>query len=103
MISGTLETQVARFLFNYRIIPQTTTGVSPSELLFDHHLRTLSLRFFMSKLRCQGLSKPVLTEKFHDFHDKDRQLIEGVSVLVKNFSAIHSWSQESYTPRLVPL
>ena len=40
---GMLETQVARFLFNYRITPQTTTGVSPSELLI------LSLRFFTSQ------------------------------------------------------
>ena len=36
---GTLETQEARFLFNYQITPQTTTGVSPSELLLGHHSR----------------------------------------------------------------
>ena len=36
---GSLETRVARFLFTYRITPQTTTGSSPSELLLGHRLR----------------------------------------------------------------
>ena len=35
---GSLETRVARFLFTYRITPQTTTGSSPSELLLSCHL-----------------------------------------------------------------
>ena len=39
LTSGTLETRVARFLFNYRITPQTVTGVSLSKLLFGHRLR----------------------------------------------------------------
>ena len=38
LTNGTLEAQVARFLFNYRITLQTTTGLSPSELLFGHRL-----------------------------------------------------------------
>ena len=39
LTSGTLEARVARFLFNYRITPQITTGVLPSELLFGRRLR----------------------------------------------------------------
>ena len=39
LTSGSLETRVARFLFTYRITPQTTTGNSPSELLLGRHLR----------------------------------------------------------------
>ena len=36
----TLETKVARFLFNYRITPQTTTGLSPAEMLMSLRLRS---------------------------------------------------------------
>ena len=35
---GSLGTRVARFLFTYRITPQTTKGSSPSELLLGHRL-----------------------------------------------------------------
>ena len=35
---GTLETKLARFMFRYRLIPQTTTGLSPYKLLFGHSL-----------------------------------------------------------------
>jgi transposase InsO family protein len=31
--TGNIETNLARFLFRYRIIPHTTTGRSPAELL----------------------------------------------------------------------
>ena len=40
MTSGTLRDKLARFLFQYRITPQTTTGVSPAELLFGRRLRS---------------------------------------------------------------
>ena len=40
MTSGTLRNKLARFLFQYRITPQTTTGVSPAELLFGRRLRS---------------------------------------------------------------
>ena len=35
---GYLDT---RFLFNYQITPQSTTGVSPTELMFTRRLRSL--------------------------------------------------------------
>lgn len=38
--SGTLDTKVGRFLFNYCPTPHTTTGVSPEELLFKRPMRT---------------------------------------------------------------
>ena len=33
MKEGRIETKVSRFLFQYCITPQTTTGVAPTELL----------------------------------------------------------------------
>ena len=38
--SGDIKTRLARVLFNYRMTPQSTTGVSPSELLLGRRPRT---------------------------------------------------------------
>ena len=38
LTTGSLEAQVARFLFTYRITLQTTTGTSSSELQLGHRL-----------------------------------------------------------------
>ena len=37
---GTIDLKLARFLFNYRIMPHSTTGMSPSELMFGRQLHT---------------------------------------------------------------
>ena len=37
---GSLEDRVMQFLFKYRITPQSTTGQSPSDLLFGRRLRS---------------------------------------------------------------
>ena len=50
----TLNTQLVRFLFRYRITPHPTTGVAPAELLLG--------RIPQSHL---DLLKPSLTEKVH--------------------------------------
>ena len=40
MTDGSLETKLSRFLFKYRMTPQSTTGVSPAELIFGRRLRS---------------------------------------------------------------
>ena len=37
---GTIQTKLSRFLFTYRATPQSTTGVSPGELMFGRRLRS---------------------------------------------------------------
>ena len=37
---GLIETRVSRFLSSYRTTPQSTTGLSPSEMLFNRRVRT---------------------------------------------------------------
>ena len=39
-LTVTLEARLSRFLFNYRITPQSSTGVSPAELMFGCPLRS---------------------------------------------------------------
>ena len=38
-LEGTIECRLARFLFNYRVTPQSTTELSPAELLIIHSSR----------------------------------------------------------------
>ena len=38
-MKGPLELKLSRFLFKYRVTPQTTTGVAPAELLMGRRLR----------------------------------------------------------------
>lgn len=52
MTEGSLRQKLARFLFNCRITPQSTTGVNPSELLMNQKLRSVL-----------DLLNPNLTEK----------------------------------------
>ena len=35
-----MEFKLAHFLFHYRLIPQLTTGESPSELLLGRHIKS---------------------------------------------------------------
>ena len=44
MKAGSLTDRIARVLFNYRITPQTTTGLLPAELLMG---RRLSSRLYL--------------------------------------------------------
>ena len=87
---GTLETNLARFLFSYRLTPQTTTGPSPSELLFVRHLRC-HLDFLRPNLpakvrQCQSQQKDA-----HDYHARDRQLQMGDKVFAKNYGTGEPW------------
>ena len=37
---GSLKARLNKFLFQYRLTPQTTTGLSPAELMFGRRLRS---------------------------------------------------------------
>ena len=37
---GSIEERQGKVLFKYRITPQSTTGTSPTQLLFDHNLKS---------------------------------------------------------------
>ena len=43
LTTGTMSFRLAKVLFNYRIAPQTTTGVSPAELLLGRRPRTFPI------------------------------------------------------------
>ena len=90
LTSGTLETQVARFLFNYRITPQTVTGVSPSELLFGCRLRC-HLDLLHPSMESKVRQNQYPQKESDVFHARERMFVERDSILVKNFSSGDPW------------
>ena len=79
--SATLETQVARFLFNYRMILQTTTGFSLSELLFDCHL-CCHLDLLHPNFEAKVCQNQYWQKDLHNFYAREQVFVEGDSVLV---------------------
>ena len=90
LTTGSLEARVARLLFTYRITPQTTTGISPSELLLGHRLRC-HLDFIHPNLDAKVHQSQCRQKDTHDFHAQDRYLQVGDHVLAKNFSSGEPW------------
>ena len=84
-IGGTMHTRLSRFLLAYRSTPQTTTGVTPAELLLNRRLRT-RLDLIRPELRHRVETQQEAQKVHHDNTKKERHFSEGDSVLVKNFS-----------------
>lgn len=95
---ATLETKVNRFLFTYRITPNSSTGVSPAELMFKRRLRTAF-----------HLAKPD-TYKAMDVKNKMergskvmvplREFKVADPVLVRNYGSTQRWIEGTITRQL---
>ena len=87
---GTIESRVVRLLSRYRMTPQSTTKVSPAELLFGRKLRTpfdLLRPDMASRVHC----KQAKQKENHDVHSKQRELQVGMSVYVYNNNGHPEW------------
>ena len=82
---GTINTRLAKSLFAYRITPQSTTGVSPSELLLNRRPRC---RLDLVKPNIlQRVENKQLSQKInHDTTADVRSFYNDDPVLVKNFT-----------------
>ena len=85
-----LETRMSRFLFQYRLTPHTTTGVSPAKLLMNrrpHSRLDLLHPDVSSRVRDrQGIQKAN-----HDCHTRQRKFVIGESVSVRNQGTGPPW------------
>ncbi|XP_062400896.1 uncharacterized protein K02A2.6-like [Sardina pilchardus] len=87
---GSLTTKVSRVLFSYRITPQSTTGLSPAEMLQGRKLRsTLDLIHPDRRMRVER--KQNIQKKHHDKQVAGRQFQEGDAVITRNFSHGPKW------------
>lgn len=64
MKEGTISDKIARFLFSYRNLPHSTTGVSPAELMFGRQLH--------SRL---DLLKPSLESRVEDNQQRQKKVM----------------------------
>lgn len=90
MSSGSITTRLARVLFTYRITPQSTTGISPAELLLGRRLRT-RLDLLRPNTAARVEDKQLQQKARHDITAKHRVFVIGDTVFVKNFSSGYRW------------
>ena len=87
---GSLECQLARLLFQYRITPHSTTGVAPAELIFNRQIRS-HISQVEPDLSSHVESKQLAQKRQHDVHCKERVFEVDDPVLVKNFGDGPTW------------
>ena len=88
--SGNIDTRLARFLFHYRTTPNSTTGVSPAELLMGRKLKT-----HLDQLR-PNLASTVYGQQYsqmmsHNKQTSERTFCPDDPVLIKNYHHGPTW------------
>ena len=81
---GNLQTKVDRLLYKYRIMPHTTTGKTPAQLMFNRELRT---PFHLM----QPGSSSTQCRTAEDSKEKTRKFEEGALVWARNFQKGEKW------------
>ena len=84
-LTGTLQTKLSRFLFHYRLTPNTTTGVAPAELLLTRRPRShldsvVPHAWLKNKVQQQQKQKAQ-----HDQHSKSHHFKQGDLVFILEF------------------
>jgi len=87
MSEGLVQDKISRFLFSYCITPQTSTGISPAELLMDRTLR--SHVHLLNLSVSQKIEHKQEQQKLnHDQKAVERTFAEGEKVYARNYSSI---------------
>ena len=87
---GTVRDRIARLLFQYRITPHTTTGMSPAEMLMGRKLRS-RLDLLKPNLEQRVTEKQRRQQFDHDKRSRIRQFSEGEKVFARNFGRGETW------------
>ena len=96
---GSLNARLAKILFAYRLTPQSTTGISPSELLLGRRPRS-RLDLVRPNTAERVEAKQLQQKVHHDTSARARQFNVGDTVWVKNFSKGDTWLPGRITKRL---
>ena len=79
-------------LSRYRVTPQSTTGVSPAELIFGRKLRTRLVQdLFQPDLGNKVRQQQATQKQNHDAHSKQRGFEVGTTVYVFNNHGTSKW------------
>ena len=82
--NGMLQTKLSRFLFHYRLSPNTTTGIAPAELMLKHQPRS-HLDSIVPNIKGNIRQQQQKQKTKHDVCSRVRTFKQGDSVLVRNF------------------
>ena len=85
-----MKSRLAQILFHYRLSPQTTTGVAPSELLLGRRPRS-RLDLMKPHTAEQVEKKQSQQKKQHDLKSRERLLEVGTNVFVQNYHHGARW------------
>ena len=95
---GSLDRKLARFLFAYRTTPQSTTTVTPAELMFGRKIKT-RLDMLHPDLQSKVISHQHRQKNNHDrHHSQFRAFREGEKVYVRNYRNGPNWLDEVLGP-----
>ena len=87
---GSLQTRFNKFLFQYRLTPQTTTGSSPAELMFGRRLKS-HLDLLMPSVAARVNARQQQQKINHDSNCKLREFNIGENVYIRNFRGTPLW------------
>ena len=102
--SEPLQLTLDRFLFNYRLTPHTTTGVSPAELMFGRRLRSrLDLLWPADLVSSRVADKQRSQKKHHTGAPRHLSLAPESAVMIRNYSGGSKWVPSTITQQTGPL
>ena len=87
---GSIQTRLATTLMAYRLTPQSTTGVSPAELLLGRQPRS-RLDLLKPHTAERVENSQLRQKKQHDARARDRELKAGDKVFVRNYHQGDKW------------
>ena len=87
---GSLDARLARILMSYRLTPQSTTGVSPAELLLGRQPRSRQ-DLLKPNTADRVEARQYRQQKSHNATAKDRKFSVGDKVYSKNFGQGPKW------------
>ena len=100
--TGSIHDKIARVLFQYRITPHSTTGISPAEMLLGRKLRS-RLDLLKPNLEQKVAVKQQQQKSFHDSHCRDCTFSEGEKVFAKNYLKGKKWLPGSIIKKTGPV
>ena len=87
---GSFQSRLNKFLFQYRLTPQTTTGLSPAKLTFGWRLRS-QLDLLMPSVATRVNVRQQQQKVHHDTNCKLREFDVGDAVYIRNFKGTPLW------------
>ena len=88
--TGTMQDRLSRFLFQYRLTPHSTTGISPAEMLVGRRIRS-RLDTLRPSLEKRVQEKQLRQKQYHDMHARSREFTPGDDIYLRNRRPGQKW------------